>query len=87
MDRNTTKTTPTSKNAKPTQKPVSGKLGIIAKAIATPKGATLEELKKKTDWQPHTVRAALSRLRKRDIPITLETVNDRKAYRSTPAGT
>jgi hypothetical protein len=86
MDRKTTKTTVTPKNAKPTQKPVSGKLGIIAKAIATPKGATLEELRKKTNWQPHTVRAALSRLRKRDIPITLESINERKAYRSTPAG-
>jgi hypothetical protein len=50
-------------------KPIGGKLGVIAKAIGTPKGATLEQLEKKTGWQPHTVRAALSRLRKRGMAI------------------
>ena len=63
-------------------KPIGGKLGIIAKAIAAPKGATLEQLVKKTGWQSHTIRAALSRLRKKDIVILLSEVDGRKAYRS-----
>ena len=63
-------------------KPISGKLGIIAKAISTPKGATLKELEKKTSWQPHTIRAALSRLRKKNIAIILSEVDGRRAYRA-----
>ena len=67
-------------------KTIGGKLGIIAKAIATPKGATLEQLEKKTGWQPHTVRAALSRLRKKNMAIVLSEVDGRKAYRSHRPG-
>jgi hypothetical protein len=53
---------------------------VIANAIADPAGASLGELEKATGWQPHTIRAALSRLRKRDMTITLTPFGDRKAY-------
>ena len=63
--------------------PISGKLGMVAASITEPDGATLDHLMKTTNWQPHTVRAALSRLRKRGMVITLATVDDRKAYVAT----
>lgn len=61
--------------------PGSGKLGKIATAVASDQGATMEELIEASGWQPHTVRAALSRLRKRGMPIILAERDGRKAYR------
>ena len=49
------------------EKPIAGKLGAIATAVSTPRGATIGELTETTGWQPHTVRAALTRLRQRGI--------------------
>jgi hypothetical protein len=86
MARKTLKTEQPKTETKPAQKPIGGKLGIIAKSIGTPKGATLQQLENKTGWQPHTVRAALSRLRKRGLVITLGDVDGRKAYRGTSVG-
>jgi DNA-binding transcriptional regulator PaaX len=68
------------------EKPIAGKLGSIAKAVAKPKGASIDDLIKVTGWQPHTVRAALTRLRQRGIDAKLTTVDDRKVYRVTEAG-
>ena len=45
------------------------------------RGATLAQLQKELGWQPHTVRAAVSRLRKAGHTIDLEETNGRKAYR------
>lgn len=86
MARRTTKTEQPKTETKSTEKPIGGKLGVIAKAIATPKGATLDQLVKKSGWQPHTVRAALSRLRKRGMVIILTDVDGRKAYTARMAG-
>lgn len=85
MARRTNKTEQPKTEAKSAEKPIGGKLGTIAKAIATPKGATLGQLVKKTGWQPHTVRAALSRIRKRGIVILLANVDGRKAYTARKA--
>lgn len=78
--------TPKAQNPKtettPDEKSIGGKLGVIVSAITVPQGATLQELSKVTNWQPHTVRAALSRLRKRGYDISLEDVDNRKAYRA-----
>jgi hypothetical protein len=79
----TLKTEQSKTETKPAQKQIGGKLGIIVKSIGPPKGATLEQLENKTGWQPHTVRAALSRLRKRGLVITLGDVDGRRAYRGT----
>lgn len=70
--------------ARPTAspKPPSGKLGQIHGLIATVGGATIDDLIASTGWQPHTIRAALSRLRRRGLPIVLATdAGGRKAYR------
>lgn len=70
----------------PTQ-PISGKLGAIAHAITQPAGATMAELATLTVWQPHTIRAAISRLRQRGIDARITDVDDRKAYRIADRGT
>lgn len=70
----------------PVAKPITGKLGRIAEAVAKSKGASIDDLTKTTGWQRHTVRAALTRLRQRGIDAKLTTVDDRKVYRVTEAG-
>lgn len=63
-------------------KPPSGKLGRIHSMIAAVGGATIDDLVASTGWQPHTIRAAFSRLRRRGLPIVLATdVDGRRAYR------
>ena len=46
------------------------KLDALRKALG--KGATLDQLSRKLKWQPHTVRAAMTRLRQRGFVITRE---------------
>jgi len=58
-----------------------GKLGAILTAVEAEDGATIGELAEAAVWQPHTTRAALSRLRQRGFDIQLVTVGERKAYR------
>jgi transcription initiation factor IIE alpha subunit len=85
MARKKTKTEQPNTETKVADNSIGGKLGMIAKAIATPKGATLDQLIKKTSWQPHTVRAALSRLRTRGMVIILADVDGCKAYTARKA--
>ncbi len=49
--------------------------------LSRARGATLAQLQKELGWQPHTVRAAVSRLRKAGHTIELEETKCRKAYR------
>ena len=49
--------------------------------LSRARGATLAQLQKELCWQPHTVRAAVSRLRKAGHTIELEETKGRKAYR------
>lgn len=65
---------------------IAGKLGRVAGAVSTERGATIEELISTTGWQPHTIRAALTRLRRRGVDARLTVNGDRKAYRATAAG-
>jgi DNA-binding MarR family transcriptional regulator len=58
-----------------------GKLGVILKAVERKRGATILELTESTGWQPHTARAALTRLRQRGFPAVLSEEGGRKAYR------
>jgi len=60
----------------------SGKNGQVLDAVAATGGATLGELVALTGWQPHTTRAALTRLRQRGFSVYLETDGGRKAYRA-----
>lgn len=66
--------------------PPGGKLGKVLEAVEAPGGATLAELVGLTGWQPHTTRAALTRLRQRGHSLHLDTSGGRKAYRFGPAG-
>ncbi len=63
-----------------------GKLGAILTAVEAEGGATIGELAEAATWQPHTTRAALSRLRQRGFDIRLEVVGERKVYRLHAAG-
>ena len=40
--------------------------------LCRPKGATQKQLEASLGWQPHTVRAAISRLRKAGAAVTLD---------------
>ena len=62
------------------QKRPTGKLGRVLNAVAATRGASLEELVELTGWQPHTARAALTRLRQRGFAVNLRETADRKAY-------
>ena len=64
----------------PNQKRPTGKLGHVLDAVAAKRGASLDELVKLTGWQPHTARAALTRLRQRGFAVGLREADDRKAY-------
>jgi hypothetical protein len=50
------------------------KQATIVKLMSRPKGATLDEMVKATEWLPHTTRAALTGLRKRGF--ALERIKD-----------
>ncbi len=45
----------------------------IQKLLARKGGATITQLQAATDWQPHSLRAALSGLRKKGAAITRST--------------
>jgi hypothetical protein len=60
------------------------KQAIIVDLMVRPKGATLDELIKATDWLPHTTRAALTGLRKRGYGIERTRGEDKiTRYRAT----
>ncbi len=48
----------------------SGKAGTILGLLSRPKGAKINQLQKATGWQAHSIRAAITGLRKRGIAIT-----------------
>jgi hypothetical protein len=48
------------------------KLADVIDLLKRDRGATLAELVAATDWLPHTTRAALTGLRKRGYPVTLD---------------
>ncbi len=45
------------------------KIETILKQLRRPNGASIAQLQKSTDWQPHSVRAALTGLRKKEHNI------------------
>ena len=49
--------------------------------LARPKGATMAQLEKSLGWQPHTVRAAISRLRKSGAVVSLDRSGKTPTYR------
>ena len=67
------------------QKRPTGKLGRVLDAITAKRGASLDELVELTGWQPHTARAALTRLRQRGFQIGHRETDGRKAYHHVAA--
>ena len=62
-----------------------GKMGLVVKAISSPEGTDLAALVELTKWLPHTIRAALSRLRQRGCAVQLTEIDGQKCYRLTEA--
>ena len=58
----------------------SGKLGQVLAAVQTADGASIDDLLTLTGWQPHTIRASLSRLRQTGVSIALTDFGDAKRY-------
>ena len=73
-------------NSEPHGARPGGKLGTLLDAVSRPEGATLEDLSAAAGWQPHTTRAAISRLRQRGYDVRIATMGTRKAYHLVPAG-
>ena len=63
----------------------SGKAGTILGLLSRPKGARITELQKATGWQAHSIRAALTGLRRRGITITRSQDDGVTVYRSEAA--
>jgi hypothetical protein len=49
---------------------IRSKSETIQKLIARKGGASITQLQAATAWQPHSIRAALSGIRKKGVPIT-----------------
>jgi len=77
------RTTPKREVAPPPSAPArTSKSASVAKLLARLKGATVDEMITATGWQPHSVRAFLSGLRKRgQVLIREERKDGRSAYR------
>ncbi|MGE0760428.1 MAG: DUF3489 domain-containing protein [Pirellulaceae bacterium] len=73
-------TAPKSKNARDGQAKTGGKVQMILSLLQRSEGARLAELEKATGWQPHSVRAALTGLRKRGIKVTRERKDEVATY-------
>jgi hypothetical protein len=58
-----------SSGARKPVKPSPKKPDIILKLVKRSKGARMQDLQKATGWQPHSIRAALTGLRKKGIQI------------------
>ena len=46
------------------------KIETILKQLSRPNGASIAQLQKAAGWQPHSIRAALTGLRKRGVAVT-----------------
>lgn len=57
------------RSARPALKP---KTEILRKLLARRTGATVVQIQMQLGWQPHTIRAAISRLRSSDVPVELD---------------
>ncbi len=61
--------------------PRLSKTARLETLLRRPKGATQKQLENSLGWQPHTVRAAISRLRKGGTVVLLDRSANRPAYR------
>lgn len=59
------------------------KKALVEQLLKSDKGATIEDLSKRTGWQAHTVRGHLSILKKAGAEIISERVDGVRRYRIT----
>ena len=71
----------TSRRAKPAGK---SKTEMLHTLLARRGGATVGQIQKHLGWQPHTIRAAISRLRLSGVPIELDRSGRMARYRIIP---
>lgn len=79
------RTKPAGATAKPTAKttqanPRETKIGKVIALLERKEGATLDEMIDATDWLPHTVRAALTGLKKKGHRIERDKRGDTTCY-------
>ncbi len=74
------------KSAQQTNAPLRAgtKQATLVDIMGTPAGATIAAMGARTGWQPHSVRAALTGLRKRGLAITREKNDAGTVYRIVP---
>lgn len=69
-------------NARPVARPAASKSAAVMKMLARARGATIVEVVAATAWQPHSVRAYFSGLRKKGLVLVREArKNGENAYR------
>ncbi|WP_176440374.1 DUF3489 domain-containing protein [Boseongicola aestuarii] len=69
------------KATKHTSKPKPYKKARLAAMLSRPRGATQSQLEKALGWQPHSVRAAISQLRKGGADVLLDRSGKTPTYR------
>ena len=62
------------------------KAKILRKLLLRPNGVTVAQIQKRLAWQPHTIRAAISRLRSSGLPIALDRSGRTARYRVVSGG-
>lgn len=58
------------------------KTDVLRKLLSRPNGATVAQIQKCLIWQPHTVRAAISRLRTSGVAVELDQSGKAARYRA-----
>ena len=59
------------------------KIDTVCKMLSRPSGASIPQIQKATGWQPHSVRAALTRLRQKGHAIERKNDSGSARYRIT----
>ena len=60
------------------------KTEMLHKLLTRRTGATVVQIQKQLGWQPHTIRAAISRLRSSGVPVELDRSGRVARYRIVP---
>jgi len=60
------------------------KITVLHKLLSRPRGATVAQIQNCLIWQPHSVRAAISRLRTSGVVIVLDQSGKVARYRAMP---
>jgi len=63
------------------------KQAMLIEMLESPEGATIAEIAKATEWQPHTIRGAISGALKKRLGLTISSEKDDnrgRVYKITP---